>query len=256
MILTTARKPGPALTAEAQAIAAANRIPFIPRGNSSLQTLIDSYGTVLSLSYEHLSCHTATGELFFHPNMAAVRIRLLRQGQPDKLLDICDLRLGFSFLDCTAGLCSDSLVAKFRAGEQGRVLALEKSLPIYLVMKHGLSRTLPQRFRQPAQGIELIHADFRSYLPRLPDRSFDVVYLDPMFDVPVHQSSSLQPLRPLAADLPLSAEDIAAAARVAAKRVVVKQRSFFDFSQLGLVKVGGDNRKIAYGVLETADENT
>ncbi|MDD4657946.1 MAG: class I SAM-dependent methyltransferase [Eubacteriales bacterium] len=250
MLVTTARKPSKATEAEAREIAAAHGIPCLPRGNRNLESLLREFNTVLVLSDRGLSCFTPGGELFFHPNMAAVRIRLLRQGKEDKMLDICELTPGDSFLDCTAGLCSDSLVAKYQVGEKGRVLSLEQSLPIYLVMLHGLKNANPPRFRELARGIELVHADFRSYLQQLPPRSFDVVYFDPMFDVPVLEASSLMPLRPLACDKPLTPGDIDLAARVARRRVVVKQRSFFDFSRLGMSQRGGPRRKTAYGVLE------
>lgn len=250
MLVTTARKPSKAMEAEAGEIAAAHGIQCLPRGNRSLESLISEFGTVFVLSDRHLSCYTSGGELFFHPNMAAVRIRLLRQGKEDKMLEICELSPGDSFLDCTAGLCSDSLVAKYRVGEKGRVLSLEQSLPIYLVMLHGLKNANPPRFQDLARGIELVNADFRVYLQQLPPRSFDVVYFDPMFDVPVMEASSLMPLRPLACDRPLIHEDIALAARVARRRVVVKQRSFFNFSRLGMTQAGGPRRKTAYGVLD------
>jgi len=250
LAVTTARKPSKEIEKEAIEIASAYQIPYIPRKNQSIESLINEYEMALILSDRHLSCLTHAGELFFHPNMAAVRIRLLRQGKEDKMLNICELSPGDSFLDCTAGLCSDSLVAKYRVGEKGSVLSLEHSLPIYLVMQHGLKNTNPPRFQEPARGIELVHADFRCFLPKLPPRSFDVVYFDPMFDVPVMEASSLMPLRPLACDLPLTREDIALAARVARRRVVVKQRSFFDFSRLGMTQAGGPRRKTAYGVLD------
>ena len=250
LAVTTARKPSKNIEREAIEIASAYQIPYIPRKNQSIASLINEYEMALILSDRHLSCFTPAGELFFHPNMAAVRIRLLRQGNEDKMLEICELSPGDSFLDCTAGLCSDSLVAKFRVGEKGGVLSLEQSLPIYLVMLHGLKNANLPRFEELARGIELVHADFRCFLPKLPSRSFDVVYFDPMFDVPVLEASSLMPLRPLACDQPLTPEDIALAARVARRKVVVKQRSFFDFSRLGLTRAGGPNRKTAYGVLD------
>lgn len=249
MIITTARKPNRALEEWAGEIARTHGIPFVPRANRSLESLLEEDQVVLVASRERLSCHTAAGELFYHPNMAAVRLHLLRQGVEDKFLNTCGLVAGDSFLDCTAGLCADSLVAKCRVGEGGRVLALEKSLPIFLVMAQGLKKNGPVRFRGPARGIELVHGDFRSLLPELPPASFDVVYFDPMFEAPVLQASSLLPLRPLAHEEPLTPADIALAARVARKKVVVKERSFFDFSRLGLTPAGNSNRKTAYGVL-------
>jgi len=227
-------------------------ISYVPRENLSLEKLIEAYETVLLLSREHLSCNTQAGQLFLHPNMAAVRIKLLRQGRVDKMLDVMNLKPGDSVLDCTAGLCADSLVAKYGVGAEGRVVALENSLLIYIVVKYGLENySGPQRFQDLAEGVELINGDYRDYLTSLSPNSFDVVYFDPMFSVPVMKTSSLLPLRPLAYHRPLERTDIELAAKVARKKVVVKQRSFFDFASLGLSKVAGSqNRKVSYGLLE------
>lgn len=255
MIITTARKPSREMEAEAQEIGQRYDIPYLIRGNSNLNQLIEAHNIVLLLSREHLSCHTAGGQLFLHPNMAAVRIKLLRQGKPDKMLDVMDIHADDSVLDCTAGLCSDSLVAAYQVGDGGKVVALEKSLPVYIVVRHGLDYySGPERFRDLAQGINLIHADYREYLRQLPAKSFDIVYFDPMFDVPVMETSALLPLRPLASHQPLDPTDISLAARVARKKVVVKQRSFFNFASLGLQRIAGSqNRKISYGVLEVTE---
>lgn len=255
MIITTARKPTVFIEQEARRLAAAHAIPYHPRGNRNLESFLSEFQAVLVLSSDNLSCFTGAGQLFFHPNMAAVRIHLLCQGGQDKMLEICALAPGDSFLDCTAGFCADSLVAKFRVGEGGTVVSLEGSLPIFLVMDYGLKNYPRPNFRHLTQGIELVHADYRTFLRQLPPKSFDVVYFDPMFTAPVMQASSLLPLRPLAWDRPLDPEDIALAARVARKRVVVKERSFFDFTALGMSAAGGKNRKTAYGVLEIKEND-
>lgn len=251
MIITTARKPSLCIEKEAMRISECYSIPYVARGNMSLDDLRRTDDIVFLLSREHLSCLTRAGQLYLHPNMAAVRIKLLKQGKEDKMLSIMDLKPGDSVLDCTAGLCADSLVAQYRVGNQGRVVALEKSLPVYIVVRHGLEQySGPERFRDLSAGLELIHADFREYLTALEPNSFDVVYFDPMFDVPVMETSALLPLRPLAWHGALYPSDIELAKRVARRKVIVKQRSFYDFTKLGLEKApGADNRKIAYGVL-------
>jgi len=111
-IITTARKPSNDLMFKAQTIGQQYGIPYVFRGNLSLKTLIQQYSTVLLLSRERLSCHTQAGELFLHPNMAAVRIKLLRQGKEDKMLNVMGLQPGDCVLDCTAGFCADGLVGQ------------------------------------------------------------------------------------------------------------------------------------------------
>lgn len=255
-IITTARKPNPEMEQTAINISKKYNLPYVSRGSQTLGFLIQQFDTVLLLSRERLSCHTWAGELFLHPNMAALRIKLLRQGKEDKMIRAMDLQAGDSFLDCTAGLCADSLVARYGVGHGGRVVALEKSLPVYIVAQYGLEHySGPERFAELAAGIEIFFADFRHYLAALPAKSFDIVYFDPMYDDPVLKSSSLLPLRPLACPDPLTKSDIALARRVARRRVVVKQRSFYDFSQLGLSRGTGYNRKVAYGFLDIKEND-
>ena len=163
LVITTARKPSRAIEIMAQDLGRRYNIPYIVRGNQRLDSMIEEHLTVLVLSRERLSCHTRAGEFFLHPNMAAVRIKLLRQGKEDAMLRVMGIQPGDSVLDCTAGLCADSLVAKFGVGAGGKVVALEKSLPVYIAVKYGLEQyTGPERFRDLAAGIELIHADYRT----------------------------------------------------------------------------------------------
>lgn len=250
-VITTARRADSNRQQEAESIAARWGIPCIPRHNHNLQALLSAYGQVLVLDSTGLSCHTTAGRLFFHPNMAALRLKEVRAGKEDKMLAAMALARGDSLLDCTAGLCSDSLVAAWRVGKEGRVTALEESLLIYLVVGYGLSRCRRvKRFSNLAQKIDLRLANFRDYLAAQPDNSYDVVYFDPMFSVPVHRASAMEPLRPLATYSCLEARDIIQARRVARRRVVVKERSFYPFARLGLEQVvGSKQRRVAYGVL-------
>ncbi len=249
--VTTSRKPSEKRALWARQLAENYNIPYVERKNHSLETLLDSYPWVLVADSRRLCCHTPDGVLFFHPNMAAVRLRHLKANQPDKMLKAMGLGPGQKVLDCTAGFCSDSLVAAWAVGEKGTVVALEQSLPVFLVVKDGLEQAGKEgRFAPLAAQIELKHADFRQFLVQTAAKSFDVVYFDPMFDVPAH-SASMVPLRPLACHIQLTAKDIEAAARVARRRVVVKQRSFYPFSRLGLDDVlDSGSSPITYGMLD------
>lgn len=251
-IVTTARKPSEEIRARAMAISQASGYPYLERGKFNLDELIALHDSFLLLSTEGLSCYTKEGgRLFFHPSMAMVRLKALRKRGNDLMLEAMALSPGDRVLDCTAGLCSDSLVAMWGTGEEGEVVALERSPLIYWVVRHGLEHYQgSQRIMGLSRRITLINKDFREYLRDIPPESFDVIYFDPMFDAPVQSSSSLSPLRPLACHDSLTPLDIALAARGARKRVVIKQRSFFKFAQLGLHEIiGGKTSPIAYGVL-------
>jgi len=68
------------------------------------------------------------------------------------------------------------------------------------------------------------------------------------------ESAHMRPWRVLACHRPLTRATIAAARRVARRRVVVKERSDSPvFAELGLTRVvGGRKSRIAYGVLDVA----
>jgi hypothetical protein len=70
--------------------------------------------------------------------------------------------------------------------------------------------------------VELHRADAREYLVQAPDRSFDIVFIDPMFRDPKSAAPDFASLRLLADPTPLDAEMLRQAARVARRRVVVK----------------------------------
>ncbi|MBQ1913638.1 MAG: protein-L-IsoD(D-D) O-methyltransferase, partial [Selenomonadaceae bacterium] len=91
------------------------------------------------------------------------------------------------------------------------------------------------------------------FLREQPDKSFDVVYFDPMFRHPLMESENLNPLRAVADHRPVSLEAISEAKRVARHRVVLKENSrSLEFARLGFTKMaGGQYSKIRYGVYET-----
>jgi hypothetical protein len=252
-IVTTARKPNEDLKARAMAISQASGYPYLERGKFNLEELLELHPSFLLLSNEGLSCYTKDGgRLFFHPSMAMVRLKALRKRKGnDLMLEAMALSPGDRVLDCTAGLCSDSLVALWGTGEEGELVALEQSPLIYWVVRYGLEHYHgSDRIMELSRRITLVNKDFREYLREIPPDSFDVIYFDPMFDAPVHASSSLGSLRPLACHDALTPADIAMAARAARKRVVIKQRTFFKFAQLGLHEIiGGKTSPVAYGVL-------
>ena len=124
-------------------------------------------------------------------------------------------------LDATFGFGQDALLLAFAAGESGRVTALEGS-PLLA----GLALEGMPRWATPgdvvSRRISLRWADARAFLAQAPDRSFDVVYLDPMFRRPQSAAPDFVVLRSLARMDPLDETTLAHARRVARRTVVVK----------------------------------
>ena len=251
LVVTTSRKPTGEEEAQALALARELGVPYIPR-RGSLQDL--GAPAVLVVTRERLVVQTEAGEIFFHPGMARPRVRQLERGHPDVMVEAMGLRPGDAVLDCTLGLGSDAIVASFVAGERGRVVGLEAVPVLAALVRWGLAHHDPGHdgLRAAMRRVEVVCADHEDYLLRLPDRCFDIVYFDPMFREPVHESAHMRPWRALACYKPLTQAAIAAARRVARRRVVVKERSGSPvFDELGLTTVvGGRKSRIAYGILD------
>ncbi|NLO22593.1 MAG: class I SAM-dependent methyltransferase [Syntrophomonadaceae bacterium] len=192
-------------------------------------------------------------KFFFHPSMAKVRIALYRKkGQVDPLVEVCGLEEDDLFLDCTLGLGADAIVASYFT-PRGQVVGLESSLPISQVVKWGMRLYESDMFwlQEAIQRIKVINCDHRTYLHQIADKSFDLVYFDPMFREPILKSQALSPLRKAANNNPLDLETIQQACRIARKRVVIKERrDSSEFSRLNCEEViGSPNNKIAFGVI-------
>ena len=76
---------------------------------------------------------------FFHPNSAAFRLKRLLNGETDPLIEIAQLQKDDSFLDCTLGLGSDSIVASFITGDSGKCLGVEADPAVAFINKDGVS---------------------------------------------------------------------------------------------------------------------
>ncbi|WEK55802.1 MAG: class I SAM-dependent methyltransferase [Candidatus Cohnella colombiensis] len=229
--------------------------PFVPRSNKTIRALQKTHDaeTIIVVGPSDIRL-LSEGQppLFFHPSMALVRIKRLRDGGTDSLLRASGATLGDHVLDCTAGLCSDSLVFSYAVGDQGKVIALEASAVLHAVIREGLQSYetgLPD-IDHAMRAIKPLHEDHDQYLRQLDNNSMDIVYFDPMFEKPVTTSSSLVPLRSFACKQTLTEESIQQAVRVARKAVVLKERRNSEhFARLGFHNIHTSATSIAYGVI-------
>jgi len=258
MIVTTGMKPTEEEVARAKTFAAELGVRYAPRGNATLAALRRRYrtGRVLVVGPpDGLRFHTEDGDqpLRYHPGMALVRVKRLREGGRDPLVEISGVRPGDSVLDCTAGLAGDAFVFSWAVGPEGRVVALESEPVLHLVVREGLRayETGMDDLDAALRRIELVRTDHAEYLASLPDGSVDIVYFDPMFRIPVLESSGMEPLRGVANPAPLSPEAVREAARVARRAVVLKEnRDSGEFERLGFTWVKPKKTSaVAYGVI-------
>ena len=254
-IVTTARKPD--TSSENLAATLADKLggQFVMRGDFSFDMLKKIHGAenILLVKKNSVSVVTAEGELFFHPNTAHLRIKNLRGGDGDRLIDALNISAGSKVLDCTLGLGSDALVTSYVVGSSGKVVALEVNPLIAEVVRHGMKNFSDDspHILDAMRRVEVITADCRDYLKTCANNSFDAVYFDPMFRHPINKSSGLNPIRPLADNSPLTAEVIREACRVARRRVVMKEHSgSVEFDRLGFALAGGGKYStVVFGVI-------
>lgn len=257
-IVTTIRKPNQAQEAFAEEISLKLGGQFVRREDFSFDTLKKLHGAknILLVKKSSLGIITSDGELFFHPNTAHLRIKNLRGGAGDRLIDALKISEGAKVLDCTLGLGSDAIVESFIAGAAGKVVALEINPLIAEVVSYGLKNFSDDspHILQAMRRVKVINADCGEFLKTCADNSFDVVYFDPMFRRPIQKSSGLNPIRPLADNRPLTKEIILEACRVAKFRVVMKEHNGgLEFERLGFkLAEGGKYSSVAFGVIDIA----
>lgn len=232
-------------------------IEFVPRRRQSLPSLLQQNTADAVIVWQDRQgpiLHYGGQILYFHPSMAKVRIAAYRKkSQNDPLIQAAGVWPGDAILDCTLGLGADSIVLAYFA-HPGRVVALESSSAIACTVKWGMQmyRSGMDWLDQAIHQVEVQHEDHLTYLRQTPDKSFDIVYFDPMFRQPLLKSQPLTPIRELGNPAPLEPDAIHEAVRVARRRVVMKERSNSEeFDRLGFDRVlGSPHNAVHYGIID------
>ncbi len=256
VIVTTVRKPNPNLEFSAEETAKKIGANFFPRKDFSIEVLKNFSGAknILVAKKNSLVLLTEEGEFFFHPGTSHLRIKNLRSGLSDRLVDAAQIKPGDKILDCTLGPGSDAIVESFAAGESGKVIALEINPVIAEVVRSGMknfSDDVPQ-ILDAMRRVEVVTANYFDFLKSAGDKTFDAVYFDPMFIRPIEKSSGMNPIRSLASHELLSPEAVREACRVARRRVVMKSNAGSgEFERLGFkISPGGKYSSVAFGFIE------
>ncbi len=229
---------------------------YTPRRDRSITKIMadeDAVGVII-WEQEGPVLYQGGERFFYHPSMGKNRVSRIRKGQSDPMVEAMGLEKGCEVLDCTMGLGADALVVSFVVGDEGRVVGVESSPITAAIVRWGIKKYSkgPAWLKGAMDRIEIICGEHLEVLKELPDRSFDIVYFDPMFRHPINSSRAISPLRQLANHKPLSEEAVAEALRVARRRVVVKERAgSTEFERLGFKPVfAGEHREIAYGIID------
>ncbi len=255
-VVTTSRNWNEETLALARSTAERLGIPYAERRTLSVDEIRERYGVQFVLVAKNglLMLETPGGELFFHPNMAHLRIKNIRHGRGDRMGEAMDIRPGDRVLDGTLGFGADAITAAYLAGETGEVTGLESQPLIEAVVGWGLAHFTGDSHpvTEAMRRVRTVCSDALTYLRAQPDDSFDVVYFDPMFRHPFYESKALDPLRTVADPRALTREAVEEACRVARRRVVMKESAkSTEFSRLGFPLImGGKYSKVHYGVIE------
>ncbi len=178
-------------------------------------------------------------KLSFHPGIAKIRMENYKNGFKDYLIESIKPEPTDIIYDGTFGLGQDAL---FLAYFSSKVIGTEASKAIYTVVSHGLKHYVPKDpwVKTAMERIEIHNVNMKEYLEKTPEKYFDIVYCDPMFENPIYESSSLNPLRGFANYESITLEDVENMIRVAKKRVVIKSHvkdTLFDRLKIKFTRV-------------------
>lgn len=256
MFVTTAGRTNENMTAKARAIALELKVDFVPRKKRSvlaIQEIVTDDCLVVGKDRLELFPLGATEPFFFHPNSAMFRIKRLMKGESDPLIVAAKLQEGMSFLDCSLGLGSDSIVASFVVGESGSVTGIEARQELAYLVKTGLKKWESgiEAIDKAMEKIKVLEGYSLEFLKAQEDNSVDCVYFDPMFDESILESDGIRGLTHFAVYDGLSQEVIEHAYRVARKRVVLKDHfKSSRFDDFGFEVYRRKTAKFHFGVIE------
>ncbi|GAK01655.1 LOW QUALITY PROTEIN: L-isoD(D-D) O-methyltransferase [Geomicrobium sp. JCM 19055] len=229
MLITTSRKPTLPMLQKAKRLSHEWNVPHLAREKRTIASMhhTDTAVYMVGKNGKDVLYNKGHDDFFFHPSMATIRIQRLEKGGHDPFATITTLQHGDSFLDLTLGLASDSIVASYLVGKDGIVHGVEKQQTVAEIVKSGLSTwdDGSESLLDAMRRIQVIQRDHTEYLRTLADQSFDVVYLDPMFERTIDESLSLNGLRASASYDTLQSKTLDEARRVARKHVILKAES-------------------------------
>ncbi|WP_195570776.1 class I SAM-dependent methyltransferase [Paenibacillus sp. 1001270B_150601_E10] len=261
MIVTTGDSTSAEWIDHAQKLAKELGARYVVREGQSVPRMVKKYRDedfLIIMNHSVRFVRVGQTDMTYHPSMAFIRAKRLLAGRSDGMIRASRVEADDIVLDCTAGLGSDSLVFSIAVGDKGHVIACESELSLYALVKAGLRHYESQvpEINEAMRRIEMRHGEHLDQLKQMEDKSVDIVYFDPMFREPVEESASIVPLRQVANHASLRMESIQEARRVARKTVVLKElRNSGEFERLGFDRVELSGSKLAYGVIDIADNN-
>ncbi|MCY9376446.1 class I SAM-dependent methyltransferase [Bacillus sp. T17B1] len=260
-MITTSYRPSEHTIKTAKKLSKELNMPFCGRNKQTVENLLKSAERdLLVVGKERFELYTKQGaKFFFHPNTAMFRAKRFIRGEQEPMLRAAGLSEGDTFLDCTLGLGSDTIIASIAVGKTGSVIGIEKNHLVSVLVRTGLQswETGIEELQAAMRRIQVKNGDCFEYIKQLPDNSVDVVYFDPMFHEPVETSDGIAPLRDLAEDSVLDEGCIKEAVRAARKSVVLKDHwKSPRFEQFGFNVMKRKTALFHYGVIQAASKTS
>lgn len=250
LIFTTSHDPNGEQISLAKELAYKYNGEFIERKNLKDVLKEDEIYFVVNKNLT-IDCKWKDGRLFFHPSVSKIRLNNYLKNGKDYLIESIKPEENDVILDLTFGLGSDALLLGYFCKE---VIGIEASFPIYVVVKESLKRYQFKELwlKESSEKIKIYHENYKDFIKRQVDNSYDSVYCDPMFENPQFKSSSMNPLRKFASYDRIDKVDLENMIRISRKRVVVKARvndsiwNEFKFNY----NVGSKKSGVVFGVIE------
>ncbi len=258
LFVTTALEPSPELEARAQVFAEELNAAYAPRGDEGMPRLFgdnpDAERALIVQTHRLLLLTRAGEELFYHPNMAFLRLGNLLRGGRDLLIEAADLRPGDRVLDATLGYAAEAILCAHAVGEAGQVDGVEAVPELGVVVREGLQTVVTEHraLNAAMRRVRVVYLGHHiEYLRSCRTGSYDVVCFDPFFEEILRDSETFAPLRRFGNHGALLPEALTEAQRVARRRVLVKSvRWASTLSDLGITRrYDSRSGKVAYGVL-------
>lgn len=254
MIVTTAGRTNQAYINLAKKVAEELSIPYVKRNKQSIAKMYSLCSNIVVIGKQGIELYNKDSRepYFFHPNVAMIRAKRILKGEHDPLIEVSGLKEGDSFLDCTLGHGSDSIIASLVVGESGRVIGIESSTILAYIVTEGLKswNSQNQQIDQAMRNVEVINSNHLDILKSMPTKSIDVIYFDPMFEESITESNAIQAMSYHCNYDTITAETIKEAKRVARKNVVLKDHFRSErFQAFGFEQQIRKTAKFHFGVI-------
>ena len=255
-LISTSSKTNAYLIEQAKTVSQLLQMPYVPRKQQSVEDLLTTHHCAGALLITKEGPFFVTKEGVphqFHLSMAHLRLLEIDRGNIDHLLRAVGYESVTSVLDCTAGLGSDSAVISYGCPQLTRHTAIEGHPILGYITNYGFRHFQHKESKatEALRRIQLVICNYQDYLEQLEHNTYDVIYIDPMFENPVYESPQFLQWRGHLLESKITPE-IVDLALEKSKRLVIKERKgsrlFKDIPPIEMV--GGKYSSIAYGIYE------